>query len=74
MIQKVDNYPFKKKVCVSRLLLFLLSANEQIKVNNNHESYLLSAPSQADMDEWMKVIKRVILSPFGGGMWNSVLK
>ena len=41
--------------------------SEQTKINNNHESYLLASASHADMDSWMKAIKRVIFSPFGGG-------
>ena len=36
-------------------------------MTSNHESYLLAAHSQTDMDEWVKAIRRVILSPFGGG-------
>jgi len=41
-------------------------------MNTNHDSYVLSASSQADMDEWVKVIKRLILSPFGGGKFPCI--
>lgn len=34
----------------------------------SHESFLLMANSQTDMDDWVKAIRRVIWAPFGGGM------
>ncbi|XP_018673185.2 uncharacterized protein LOC100175245 isoform X2 [Ciona intestinalis] len=46
---------------------------DRMKPNNNHESYVLSANSPADMEEWVKVIRRVILSPFGGGIFGQRL-
>lgn len=33
----------------------------------NHESYLLMASTQNDMEDWVKSIRRVIWGPFGGG-------
>lgn len=33
----------------------------------SHESFLLMANSQSDMDDWVKAIRRVIWAPFGGG-------
>uniref|UniRef100_H2ZPS7 Rho-GAP domain-containing protein n=1 Tax=Ciona savignyi TaxID=51511 RepID=H2ZPS7_CIOSA len=45
---------------------------DRMKTNNN-ESYVLSANSPADMEEWVKVIRRVILSPFGGGIFGQKL-
>ncbi len=33
----------------------------------SHESFLLMANSQTDMDDWVKAIRRVIWAPFGGG-------
>ncbi|KAM7382059.1 hypothetical protein PAMA_012766 [Pampus argenteus] len=32
----------------------------------SHESFLLMANSQTDMDDWVKAIRRVIWAPFGG--------
>ena len=51
----------------------LCLGSKQLPINNNHESYLLSASSQSDMDEWIKAIRRVILSPFGGGKFVIVV-
>lgn len=33
----------------------------------NHETYLLMASTQNDMEDWVKCIRRVIWAPFGGG-------
>lgn len=60
----------KKKVKPSsdRLpLLFFVSAGEKDKAAMSHESFLLMANSQSDMDDWVKAIRRVIWAPFGGG-------
>ncbi|XP_007496013.2 rho GTPase-activating protein 24 [Monodelphis domestica] len=36
----------------------------------NHETYLLKATTQKDMEEWLKSIRRVIWAPFGGGIFG----
>lgn len=33
----------------------------------NHETYLLMASTQNDMEDWVRSIRRVIWAPFGGG-------
>lgn len=38
----------------------------------SHESFLLMANSQTDMDDWVKAIRRVIWAPFGGGRLAAV--
>uniref|UniRef100_A0A3Q1HTB2 Rho GTPase activating protein 22 n=2 Tax=Anabas testudineus TaxID=64144 RepID=A0A3Q1HTB2_ANATE len=40
----------------------------------SHESFLLMANSQADMDDWVKAIRRVIWAPFGGGIFGQRLE
>ena len=37
----------------------------------NHETYLLMANTQNDMEDWVKTIRRVIWAPFGGGQYVS---
>ena len=37
----------------------------------NHETYLLMANTQNDMEDWVKTIRRVIWAPFGGGQYGS---
>lgn len=36
-------------------------------MTSNHETYLLMASTQNDMEDWVKTIRRVIWAPFGGG-------
>lgn len=36
-------------------------------MSTNHETYLLMASTQNDMEDWVKTIRRVIWAPFGGG-------
>lgn len=40
----------------------------------NHESYLLMASTQNDMEDWVKSIRRVIWGPFGGGEQSVVIE
>lgn len=42
-------------------------AGEKDRAAVSHESFLLMANSQTDMDDWVKAIRRVIWAPFGGG-------
>lgn len=40
----------------------------------NHETYLLMASTQNDMEDWVKSIRRVIWAPFGGGKIRTSMK
>lgn len=40
---------------------------EKDRSSITHESYLLMANSQTDMEEWVRAIRRVIWAPLGGG-------
>jgi len=51
-------------------LLISVSAGEKDKAAMSHESFLLMANSQSDMDDWVKAIRRVIWAPFGGGKYQ----
>ncbi|XP_028989199.1 rho GTPase-activating protein 22 isoform X2 [Betta splendens] len=47
---------------------------EKDRAPMSHESFLLMANSQADMDDWVKAIRRVIWAPFGGGIFGQRLE
>ncbi|XP_027684759.2 rho GTPase-activating protein 24 isoform X8 [Chelonia mydas] len=40
----------------------------------HHETYLLMASTQNDMEDWVKSIRRVIWAPFGGGIFGQKLE
>lgn len=42
-------------------------AVEKDRTGTSHESFLLMANSQADMEEWIRAIHRAIWAPLGGG-------
>lgn len=42
-------------------------AGEKDRTGITHESYLLMANSQSDMEEWVRAIRRVTWAPLGGG-------
>ncbi|KAM4797947.1 rho GTPase-activating protein 24-like [Urocitellus parryii] len=44
------------------------------RMTANHESYLLMASTQNDMEDWVKSIRRVIWGPFGGGIFGQKLE
>ncbi|GCB70598.1 hypothetical protein scyTo_0010815 [Scyliorhinus torazame] len=44
------------------------------RMTANHETYLLMASAQNDMEDWVKTIRRVIWAPFGGGIFGQRLE
>ncbi|XP_051969244.1 rho GTPase-activating protein 22-like [Xyrauchen texanus] len=56
-----------------RHLFEIVPAGEKDKTAISHESFLLMANSQSDMDDWVKAIRRVIWAPFGGGIFGQHL-
>ncbi|XP_028982971.1 rho GTPase-activating protein 22 isoform X1 [Betta splendens] len=49
-------------------------AGEKDRTSISHESYLLMATSQSDMEEWVRAIRRVIWAPLGGGVFGQHLE
>ncbi|XP_015251649.1 PREDICTED: rho GTPase-activating protein 22-like isoform X2 [Cyprinodon variegatus] len=49
-------------------------AVEKERAPISHESFLLMASSQTDMDDWVRAIRRVIWAPFGGGIFGQRLE
>ncbi|XP_026210439.1 rho GTPase-activating protein 22 isoform X2 [Anabas testudineus] len=50
------------------------AAGEKDRRGITHESYLLMANSQSDMEEWVRAIRRVIWAPLGGGVFGQHLE
>ncbi|KFP06992.1 Rho GTPase-activating protein 24, partial [Calypte anna] len=50
------------------------SGRDQERMTANHETYLLMASTQNDMEDWVKSIRRVIWAPFGGGIFGQKLE
>lgn len=42
-------------------------------VSSTHDTFLLIASSQREMDEWIRAINRIIYAPVGGGMFGRSL-
>ncbi|XP_056250954.1 rho GTPase-activating protein 22 isoform X1 [Seriola aureovittata] len=47
---------------------------EKDRTGLSHESFLLMANSQSDMEEWVRAIRRVIWAPLGGGVFGQHLE
>ncbi|XP_044069045.1 rho GTPase-activating protein 22 isoform X3 [Siniperca chuatsi] len=47
---------------------------EKDRTGISHESFLLMANSQSDMEEWIRAIRRVIWAPLGGGVFGQHLE
>ncbi|NXY41407.1 RHG22 protein, partial [Ceuthmochares aereus] len=60
----------------AKRFVFCLSggAGDREKMPVNHESFLLMANSQNEMEDWVKAIRRVIWAPFGGGIFGQRLE
>ncbi|KAJ7986806.1 hypothetical protein DPEC_G00332200 [Dallia pectoralis] len=51
-----------------------VSGGDRERMTANHETYLLMASTQNDMEDWVKTIRRVIWAPFGGGIFGQKLE
>lgn len=49
------------------MTVFSGGTGEKDRTGISHESFLLMANSQSDMEEWVRAIRRVIWAPLGGG-------
>ncbi|XP_076845049.1 rho GTPase-activating protein 24 isoform X2 [Brachyhypopomus gauderio] len=50
------------------------AGGDRERMTANHETYLLMASTQNDMEDWVKTIRRVIWAPFGGGIFGQKLE
>ncbi|NXH48527.1 RHG24 protein, partial [Dicaeum eximium] len=50
-----------------KFLFEVVPGGDRERMTANHETYLLMAGTQNDMEDWVKSIRRVIWAPFGGG-------
>ncbi|XP_055082998.1 rho GTPase-activating protein 22 isoform X1 [Periophthalmus magnuspinnatus] len=50
------------------------ASGEKERPGISHESYLLMANSQSDMEEWVRAIRRAIWAPLGGGIFGQHLE
>ncbi|KAJ4926325.1 hypothetical protein JOQ06_008505 [Pogonophryne albipinna] len=50
------------------------TGGDRERMSANHETYLLMASTQNDMEDWVKTIRRVIWAPFGGGIFGQKLE
>ncbi|XP_072109228.1 rho GTPase-activating protein 24 isoform X3 [Mobula birostris] len=51
-----------------------IQGGDRDRMTTNHETYLLMASAQNDMEDWVKSIRRVIWAPFGGGIFGQRLE
>ncbi|XP_069782158.1 rho GTPase-activating protein 24 isoform X3 [Narcine bancroftii] len=51
-----------------------IEGGDRDRMTTNHETYLLMASAQNDMEDWVKTIRRVIWAPFGGGIFGQRLE
>lgn len=57
-----------------KFLFEVIPGGERERMTANHETYLLMASTQNDMEDWVKTIRRVIWAPFGGGIFGQKLE
>ncbi|KAE8631183.1 hypothetical protein XENTR_v10001103 [Xenopus tropicalis] len=51
-----------------------MEGGDRERMTANHETYLLMASTQNDMEDWVRSIRRVIWAPFGGGIFGQKLE
>ncbi|XP_041741286.2 rho GTPase-activating protein 24 isoform X2 [Coregonus clupeaformis] len=57
-----------------KFLFEVAAGGDRERMTANHETYLLMASTQNDMEDWVKTIRRVIWAPFGGGIFGQKLE
>ncbi|XP_019408415.1 PREDICTED: rho GTPase-activating protein 24 isoform X1 [Crocodylus porosus] len=57
-----------------KFLFEVIPGGDRERMTANHETYLLMASTQNDMEDWVKSIRRVIWAPFGGGIFGQKLE
>ncbi|CAG5986509.1 unnamed protein product [Menidia menidia] len=57
-----------------KLASLIMTCGDRERMTANHETYLLMASTQNDMEDWVKTIRRVIWAPFGGGIFGQKLE
>ncbi|XP_062269127.1 rho GTPase-activating protein 24 isoform X1 [Platichthys flesus] len=57
-----------------KFLFEIIPGADRERMTANHETYLLMASTQNDMEDWVKTIRRVIWAPFGGGIFGQKLE
>ncbi|KAJ8338957.1 hypothetical protein SKAU_G00357430 [Synaphobranchus kaupii] len=57
-----------------KFLFEVVPGGDRERMTANHETYLLMASTQNDMEDWVKTIRRVIWAPFGGGIFGQKLE
>ncbi|KAM4532380.1 rho GTPase-activating protein 24 isoform 1-T1 [Fundulus diaphanus] len=57
-----------------KFLFEVIPGGDRERMTTNHETYLLMASTQNDMEDWVKTIRRVIWAPFGGGIFGQKLE
>ncbi|XP_055720378.1 rho GTPase-activating protein 24 isoform X3 [Salvelinus fontinalis] len=60
--------------CCGYLTRSFGDGGDRERMTANHETYLLMASTQNDMEDWVKTIRRVIWAPFGGGIFGQKLE
>ncbi|XP_078576155.1 rho GTPase-activating protein 24-like isoform X2 [Branchiostoma floridae x Branchiostoma japonicum] len=58
----------------SRFLFEVVPGPGNQRINASHETYLIQAASQSEMEAWIRAIRRVIYAPYGGGIFGQSLE
>ncbi|KAI8520983.1 Rho GTPase activating protein 24, partial [Branchiostoma belcheri] len=56
----------------TRFLFEVVPGPGSQRINANHETYLIQAASQSEMEGWIRAIRRVIYAPYGGGWIRAI--
>ncbi|XP_072478892.1 rho GTPase-activating protein 24 [Notamacropus eugenii] len=71
--KKVIEHPYNEE-SPGQFLFEVVPGRDQHQTSANHETYLLMAYTQNDMEEWLKSLRSVIWTPFGGGIFGQTLE
>lgn len=64
------SYVISTHLCVLRIFHAILGKG-QAKITPNHETYILWATNDEERQKWIKDMRKVMYSSFGGGKFNT---
>lgn len=67
LVAELTKAPVPERLNDAFQMVLTGGAGEKDRTGISHESFLLMANSQSEMEEWVRAIRRVIWAPLGGG-------
>ena len=59
-------------ITMKKYNIFMLLGDDKARMAPNHETYLISASSEEERNDWLKVMTKIMFANKGGGNTNRI--